>query len=349
MIGVGTYDISVGIIAIMLAVSGIVLGLGYATDDKRLKEFGRDELLQSLINGAIVGFLFVAFSSSGFFTLLVNTLANSQPITASCPAFMNVNYAICFAYNYLVGISPVSINGASYPSLMDVSLPLLVGLSVSYTTLSLISSLQFSIGILSISLTGMLSPLLTQLSYLINALTFAITGIEAQAILLEFIAITAVPVLLPVGITLRALYFTRRLGGAIIAITIGLFAVFPLTYVLNAELTSSYFNATNAATTDSLVSSLSNMKGSMMGTVSGISVAQNSTARGDILSSLSGTISGLVGGAEALFEELASAVAFLIIDIFFLPVFSLILTAISIKEFARLLGSEASFGRLFIY
>ncbi len=349
MSGIGVYDVSVGIIAIMLAVSGILLGLGYAFNDKKLKEFGRDELLQSLINGAIVGFLFVAFSGSGFFTLLVNTLANSQSLAASCPAVMNVNYAICFAYNYLVGLSPISINGASYPSLMDVSLPLLIGLSVSYTTLSLVSSLQFSAGIISISLTSVLSPLLAQLSYLINVLTFAITGIEAQAILLKFIAITAVPVLLPVGIVLRALYLTRRLGGAIIAITIGLFVVFPLTYVFNAELTSSYFNTTNASTTDSLVSSLANMKDGAMSAVLNINSAQNSTSRNGILSSLSDTISGLMGGAEALFKELASAVAFLIIDIFFLPVFSLILTAISIKEFARLLGSEASFGRLFIY
>ena len=349
MIGAGAYEVSVGIIAIMLAVSGIVLGMGYATDDKKLKEFGRDELLQSLINGAIVGFLFVAFSNSGFFTMLINSLANSQSFTASCPAFMNVNYAVCFAYNYLVGISPVSINGASYPSLMDVSLPLLVSLSVSYTTLSLIGSLQFSVGILSVSLTSVLSPLLTQLSYLMNVLTFAITGIEAQAILLEFIAVTAVPVLLPVGIVLRALYFTRKLGGAIIAITIGLFGVFPLTYLLNAELTSSYFSTTSASNTDSLVSSLGTIKDGMMSAVSGVGVAQNSTVRNGIIDSLSSTIGGFVGSAEALFKELANIVAFLIIDIFFLPVFSLILTAISIREFARILSSEVSFGRLFIY
>lgn len=347
--GVGIYGVSVGIIAIMLAVSGIVLGIGYALDDKRLKEFGRDELLQSLINGAIVGFLLVAFGSSGFLTLLVNSLANSQSIMASCPASINANYAICFAYNYLVGISPVSINGTSYPSLMDVSLPLLIGLSASYTALSLIGSMQFSIGVLSISLTTVLSPLLTQLSYLMNVLTFAITGIEAQAILLEFIAITAVPVLLPIGIALRALYITRRLGGAIIAITIGLFGVFPLTYLLNAGLTNSYFGTTSASSTDSLISSLGTMNDNMMNTVSSASASQNSTVRNGLLNSLSSTISGLVGGAETIIKELLNIIAFLIIDIFFLPVFSLILTAVSIREFARILGSEVSFGKLFIY
>ena len=36
MSGIGVYDVSVGIIAIMLAVSGILLGLGYAFNDKKL-------------------------------------------------------------------------------------------------------------------------------------------------------------------------------------------------------------------------------------------------------------------------------------------------------------------------
>ena len=82
--GFWAYEISLGLIAIMLAVSGMILGLGYATDDKKLKEFGREELLQSLINGAIVGALLVAFGSGGFFTVLINAISNSQSSTASC-------------------------------------------------------------------------------------------------------------------------------------------------------------------------------------------------------------------------------------------------------------------------
>jgi hypothetical protein len=333
----------------MLTVSGIILAFGYATDDRKLKEFGREELLQSLINGAIVGFLLVAFSSGGFVTVLINTISNSQSSTASCPAFMNVNYAMCFAYNYLVGLTPVGINGGSYPSLMDVSLPLLTTLSVAYTGLGLLSSLKLSIGVMSIGFTSVLTPLLTQLSYLINAITLAIVGIEAQAILLEFVAITAVPVLLPVGIVLRALYITRRLGGAIIAIVIGLFCVFPLTYLLNAGLTNSYFNTTGSYTASELAASLNEMKDSMIGELLGIGSAQNSTTNSSILSSLDDTMKGLVGGAEALFGELINLVAFLIVEIFFLPIFSLILTAISIKEFARILGSEISFGKFYMY
>jgi hypothetical protein len=349
MTGVNAYEISVYLITIMIAVSGIILGLGYAIDDKKLKDFGRTELLQSLINSAIVGLLFVAFSSTGFFTLLINTIANAQYYAASCPAYMSSNYAICFAYNYLIGVSPVGINGSSHLSLMDTSLPLLAALSVSYTTLSLVSSIQLSVGFISVGLTSVLTPLLTQMNYLINAITLAIMGIEAQAVLLEFIAITAVPVLLPVGIVLRSLYFTRKLGGAIIAIAIGLFGVFPLTYLLNAELTNNYFSTASNYTAASLISSLNNMKSSIVGSVSSLSGARNSTTSNGLLSSITGILGGLAGSAEALFEEIANLVALLVIEIFFLPAFSLILTAISIKEFARILGSEVSFGRLYMY
>ena len=349
MTGFGAYEISVGLVTIMLAVSGIILGLGYAVDDKKLKDFGRAELLQSLINGAIIGFLFVAFSDAGFFTLLINTLANSSSYVASCPSYMSGNYAICFAYNYLVGISPVGINGSSHLSLIDTSLPLLAALSVSYTALSLVGSIQLSVGFMSVGLSSALTPLLTQLSYLINAMTLAIMGIEAQSVLLEFIAITAVPVLLPIGIVLRSLYFTRKLGGAIIAIAIGLFGVFPLTYLLNAELTSNYFGIASNYTASSLVSNLNDMKNNIVSGISSLSGARNSTASNSLLSSMNGILGGLVGGAEALFEEIANLVALLVVEIFFLPTFSLILTAISIKEFARILGSEMSFGRLYMY
>ena len=46
------YSIAVSVIAIMISVGGIVFGLGYAFDNNRLKMFGRDELVQSFINGA---------------------------------------------------------------------------------------------------------------------------------------------------------------------------------------------------------------------------------------------------------------------------------------------------------
>jgi len=194
-----------------------------------------------------------------------------------------------------------------------------------------------------------LTPVLTQLNHMIEAIALAVIGIEAQDILLKFISITAVPVLLPVGIVLRTLYIMRRLGGAIMAIAIGLFCVFPLTYLLNVGLASDYLSTTSNYTASSISASLMKVSDGISGSIPALTGSENSTSSRSILDSMTSTISGLVGGVQALFTELANFVAFLMVEIFFLPVFSLVLTAISIREFARILGSEVSFGKLFIF
>src|SRR5271157_2696717 len=144
----------------MLAVSGIVLGIGFAVDDKKLKEFGRAELQQALINGAIVGLLISAFSSNGFITVLINNITSNVQLEATCQDFMSSNYALCFAYNYLVGAGQVSINGISYLPLID----------TAFGVLASIVSVYVGIGFIGIALVGVINPLLNQLGYLIGAI-----------------------------------------------------------------------------------------------------------------------------------------------------------------------------------
>ena len=341
------YGLAVSLIAIMLSISGIFLGLGYALDDKKLKEFGKEELVQALINGTIVGSLVLAFIPGGFFNQLLNSIASSAAISATCQGFMQGNYAICFAYNYLVGVSPVSINGATYPSLADITFGMLATLSTTYTALSLLSSIKIGAGVVSITLSGVLNPLLTQLSYLVNAVTAMVVSIEVQGMLLEFIAATAVPVLLPIGMILRSALLTRRLGGTIIAIAIGIFAVFPTTYLFNAELLSSY-SSTIADTSLSSIGSIATTSQSSI--ASQMETTNQTSASGmfSLLNFLTSSLGGLISTLQNLLKSATNQIALLIIAVFFLPVFSVILTAVSIREIARLLGSEVNFGKLHI-
>jgi hypothetical protein len=345
--GLGIYSIAITLIAIMLAIAGIVLGIGYAIDDRKLKDFGRSEIYQSIINGIIVGTLIVAFSTGGFFSLLINNVAGGAALTANCEQAMSGNAAICFAYNYLVGVQPVSINGASYPTLIDTSVALLVPTSLLYTGLGLLSSIKLSVGIISIGFSSMLNPMLTALDYIIEILTAAIISIEVQGILLKFISIVAIPMLLPVGIVLRTVYVTRKLGGAIMAIAIGLFAVFPLTYVLNASLATSYLGSINNGSVSTFINSEINTNSNIIN--SATAITNNSKNTVGIVGYFTGAITGLVQGFESFLNEITNVVALIVIEVFFLPVFSIILTAISIRELARILGSEISFGRLYIF
>ena len=198
--GLGIYSVAVTLIAIMLSIAGFALGIGYAIDDRRLKEFGKSEIYQSVINGVIVGTLIVAFSTGGFFNVLINNIAGSASVGATCEQSMSGNYAICFAYNYLVGLSPVSVNGGTYPTLIETSVGLLVPVSTLYAGLSLLGSIKLSLGIITVGFSGMLDPVTSALDYVIEILTAAIVGIEVQGMLLNFIALTAIPVPLPVGI-----------------------------------------------------------------------------------------------------------------------------------------------------
>ncbi|MEM3227648.1 MAG: hypothetical protein QXR58_02660 [Candidatus Micrarchaeaceae archaeon] len=337
------YTIAVAIIAIMLAVSGILLGMGYALDDRKLKELGRSELVQSLINGVIVGSLMLAFSQGGLVVSLIDSIA-AMPNTASCTGALGSNTAICFAYNYLAGIAPVTVNGVQHQTLLSSALTLLAPLSLLYVVIAVIGALKISIIAVSFSFSGILTPLLSQLNYAISAIVFAITGIEVQAVLLKFVGLTAVPVLLPAGIVLRTFYFTRRLGGAIIAVAIGLFAVFPLTYLLDAQLTGEYSNTINSSAISSLALNATQVKNALAGE----SVHNNSTSL-NFLDPVINVLGGLMVQVEGAMERLVNYIALLIVEVFFLPTFSVILTIVSIRELARIMGSEISFGRFDIF
>ncbi|RLG20053.1 hypothetical protein DRN67_01000 [Candidatus Micrarchaeota archaeon] len=69
--------------------------------------------------------------------------------------------------------------------------------------------------------------------FLITMMIPFASSLLAQKIGLELIHATAFTILLPMGILLRAFAITRDAGSFLIATSIGLFVVFPLTYVMN--------------------------------------------------------------------------------------------------------------------
>ncbi len=346
------YGVAVTVVAVMISVFGIVYGLGIALDDKKIKEFGKYEIYQSLINGAIIGFLFIAFTPNGVITAVINNFSSgvtSQP----CSPPMAYNSAICFSYNYLFGSLSVGVNGNTYPSLIASTLALLTSTTVLYMMIGTLSTVSFSIVVISVGLAG-LNIFLGPLRDIIDLLVLNLFLIIAQAALLKFIAATAISMVLPIGLVLRSFFFTRRLGGTLIAIAIGFFAVYPLTYVLAAQLLNSYSTGGQFAQE---VNNATNAVGGSVATAKGIEGATYSDAKGVITSpatyllgfnpigDAAGMILGLGNGFSSLMSALGSVVSDLIIQVFILPIFSLILTIISVRELANIMGSEVSFGK----
>lgn len=333
------------LIAITISVGGILLGIGFAIDDKKLKEFAKAELMTAVINGVILGVLIAAFSTNGIVAVALSSATNNVSQGYSCPAEMAYNSALCFAYNYVAGASPVNVYNSSYPTILDSTVELLVPLSAGYTALSMINSMSFSLGLVSIGLSGSMKPLLTAIGYSIDALTVALMGIEMQRFALMFISASAMSILMPVAIALRCLYFTRRLGGALLAITIGLFAILPMTYVLDATIINSYATSVNPTSLNATLLNSTGVEGHLLGEVS--AYQSNSVSSPGAIGYITSAVSGFIGGLQQFLQGLADYVAIILVEALLLPAFSLLLTAISIRELARVLGSEVNIGNKF--
>ncbi len=338
------YSIAVSLIAIMIGIGGIIFGVGYAMDSRKLKSFGHDELIQSFINGVIVGSLFLFFSPNGAGIGIINGLVTSSNATATCSGYLSSNYAICFAYNYLVGITPVRINNVGYPSLLESSLELLVPISSLYVVLGMVSSAQLNVGVASISFSTVLAPVLSQEDFIISTLTFAIIGIYTQSALLSVVSVVAIPLLLPIGIVLRTFYPTRKLGGTTIAIAIGLFAVFPLTYLLDAQITANYSSSINQVSLGSFTTQAQSVQNSVFS----VSSSSSKTIPSYLIQIIN-AVSSLANTFVTLLKQIIAYLAILVVQVFFFPVLSAILTITSIRELAKILGSEVSFGRFDVF
>lgn len=328
------FSIAVYVISIMLSVAAISLGLGFALNNKKLKDFGKEEVMQSIINGILVASLILLFSSGGIVSAAINSITSSQGISMQCQQFMANNSALCLGYNYLSG-QGYTINGVTHPSILSSVTQLNVLLLGINGVLGAIASVKIDLAIVSFSFAPVLTPILNQLGYLIGVLTTLSIGTLVQSALLIVISITALTLILPVGLILRSFYPTRKLGGFLIAISIGLYAILPLSYVMDASIASSYSSAMNTTNATKLLSYSNTAEQKIYSIGTNASSATNSSISG-IVSNISQQFSGVLNDA-------INMVSYLIIYTFVLPAFSVLITAISIKELSALLGSETNF------
>jgi hypothetical protein len=318
------FNVSILLVGIMLGIGGIAYGIGYAINERKLKEFGRNEIMQSLINGALVGGFLVLFINGGVVDSLINSVVLTNGTSMSCSTFLQSNSAICFAYNYLVG-GGYTFMGTDHFSVLTSVMGMIVPLVSLYAVLG-----NYKI---------FLSPILSQIQSVVQVLGAAAVSATVQASILMFIAASAIVLILPLGLILRSFYPTRGLGSFLIALTIGLYLVFPLTYVMNATIANYY----GSATSQSAISSVSSNATSIGSSVTSY-VTQNTSQNG-ILSLATDAWNTIVGGISGLLNYLFSAVAYFIVYSFVLPAFSLMITGISVRELSKVLGSDSVLGK----
>ncbi len=344
------YSIAIEVLAIMIIVGAIVYSIGMALNDKKIKQLGQTELYQVVINGLIIGAFIILFAPGGLIGSLISSLSSGVSGT-SCTTYTN-NPAICFATSYLSGLGDVTVNGDSYPSLLSSNLALLSSSALLYAGVGTLSSIDINLYVVTFGLQG-LNAILGPLKGIIDFLSLSAVFIIAQSMLLGFLYYVAVPIMLPVGIVLRTFYFTRKLGGAIIAIAIGGYLILPLTYVFSATLMDAYFTNSLVTPISSTVSSINTFLSSVQ-SLQGSAFSLGSTQGVNTINwGIVGVVTGGIGAISSSFNLLLTAiwnsVVLVIIQVFFLPIFSMILTFISTKELAKIFGSELNLEMLNVF
>jgi hypothetical protein len=176
---------------------------------------------------------------------------------------------------------------------------------------------------------------------------------------LEFVSSNALLLILPIGIVLRSLFATRRAGGFLIALAIGLYVLYPSFIMIFPNPESDLVNASaqlDNFTNNSIYATmpvvdlndnyaiagkLDLMSGRCANNLSNSSLCQNYTA-----AYLSGSNSSEVpapdftGDLTVITQANSDSISKVLLYSVVAPILSLILTIIFVRELGEVLGSE---------
>ncbi|MFH1393821.1 MAG: hypothetical protein ABII71_05695 [Candidatus Micrarchaeota archaeon] len=345
--GGGAFNVAIYIIISMTVIVGIAYLISRAMNNRKLEDWSKNEFMQVLISAAIVGALFLLMNpGTGIIITLFNGLVAGSHVTiinggetvtaTGCDAATGIydSSALCFATNYLTILEG-----------------LIFGIIGSLFSLVVIVDLfaKFSIDliILEISPFAGLSSVVQVINTMLQSLIFLGIIVGVEKALMHFIGMTALNVFLPIGVVLRSFFGTRRIGGALMALAVGLYIVFPLTIALNAisvgqiaqeeveiidgfivELENlSFFNSEHFESTSDFADSES-----WLAYLGAYKTAMSEEGR-------------FMDMLRLVPQHMINVISALVVQIVFLPVLSIMLTLISIKELANIFGSEVNLSR----
>ncbi len=199
-------EIAVIVVTASIVLAGILLGLGKALGYKRIENFGLEEFIQSIINAAIIG-------SFAAIIELVGAIS-STIVTKGCAEGTVIQQLLCTLGN------------------LNTSLFLLFQELVKVLNLlGYYQSLSLDFGAFAIAPLGNLSSVSAVLSSQLLSLNAIMIMVGLNIQIAEFIGANSLALLFPVGLVLRTLFATRKVGGFLIALAFGLYLFYP-TFVL---------------------------------------------------------------------------------------------------------------------
>ncbi len=294
------------VVSFSIILSGILIGLGKTLNSKRLEHFGTEELIQSVINAALVG----AYTA----ILAAATEISKSIITGtSCTAGDAIENLQCIFSGLSVDIFSLLTRVISLNQM------------VSYYQTIVLDFSNFSIQPMS-HLSSISSILTGQILTLQALLTLA----QLQVQLLGFFAPQLLTFFLPVGLIFRSFFSTRKLGGFLIALSIGAYLFYPAFILIFPVpmLNDSISNLTNITNS------------SLYRTMPVLDMNDNYAIAGKLDNMTTGDFTG---DLTLAIQQVTSSVSALSMFVLIAPLFSLVITVIFIKEVTDIFGGEFFF------
>lgn len=340
--GGGAFNTAIYAIIIMFVLVGLAYLVSKVLNNRKMEDWSKDEFIQAMISAAIVGGLFLLLApNTGALFVTFNTLipkgvsvpvwdgllVNLKPVSADyefcADSFKGT--ILCFSYSYLGYLEETVITFSNALLWFNI-------------VIELLASLSFNLILVQITPLAGLSGLAQVTGSILSSLIFLGIIIGVEMALINFISSTALSFFLPIGVVLRCFFATRKVGGLLIAIAVGMYFIFPLTIALNS------MSVNNDIEKDfNEISTLFNTTNELNPYNSGKNADEAEWT--SFLGTFGTKLSELKKGIIALPQLWMHLLSSLVVQIIFLPALSILITIISIKELAALFGSEVSLGR----
>jgi hypothetical protein len=295
------------IVALSIVLSGLLIGLGRAIGSHKVEYFGREELIQAMINAALVG----AYAT---ITLTATEISKEMVTGTLCGEGDAIENLQCL-------YEGVSTNLYS----------LLVETLHLHQTVAYYQSLVLNFSTFTIQPLAYLSSvsLILEAQVLILQQLLLVSEIHIQ--LLSFFGPQLLTFFFPLGLVFRAFFSTRKLGGFLIALSIGLYLLYPSLVMVFPQ----------PVLNETLIS-LESMNNNTNYTITPILDLNDNYAIAGKLDNMTNTSAGMdfTGEVTTSIQELTTATSALTIFVLIAPLFSIIITLIFIKEVTDIFGGE---------
>ncbi|MFH0885196.1 MAG: hypothetical protein V1861_05805 [Candidatus Micrarchaeota archaeon] len=199
-------EVAVIVVTASIVLAGLLVGLGRAFGFKRIELFGLEELIQSIINAAIIG-------SFAAIVELVGVISSS------------VVSERCSTGNVIAQLS------CTLGNLNDSLFSLMQGLIRLLNLIGFYQGISLDFGSFAISPFANLASVSDAISQQLLLTNLVMMLVELNTQIALFIGQNALALLFPVGLVLRTFFATRKVGGFMIALAIGLYVFYP-TFIL---------------------------------------------------------------------------------------------------------------------